>query len=191
MLYKITHRFTGAVIFSLECGSLKLCVEAAVNAEANLRGANLRGANLRGADLSGADLSGADLSGASLIGADLSAADLIGANLRGANLRGADLIGADLIGADLIGADLSGADLIDGGQDARGYRFYAWRDKDGAAVYRAGCHEWQSIGEALAWYGINYSSNGDRVECIARLNLLHAETLRRWPTAKAVAEQAA
>ena len=137
MLYTIKHRVSGAVLFSLGCGSFKLCVEAAVKSGADLRGAYLRGADLRDADL------------------------------RGAHLRD---------------ADLGGADLIDGGQDARGHRFYAWRDKEAAVVvYRAGCHEWTSINDALAWYGPSYPSDGDRTECIARLNLLHSETLRRWP----------
>ena len=142
MLYTIKHRVSGAVLFSLGCGSFKLCVEAAVKSGAHLRDADLRGACLRGAHLRDADL-------------------------RGACLRG---------------ADLGGADLIDGGQDARGHRFYAWRDKEAAVVvYRAGCHEWTSINDALAWYGPSYPSDGDRTECIARLNLLHSETLRRWP----------
>ena len=74
MLFKIKHRFSGSVLFSLETESLKLCVEAAVK----------DGANLYGADLYGADLYGADLRGANLRGADLR-----GANLRGANLDGA------------------------------------------------------------------------------------------------------
>jgi hypothetical protein len=130
MLYEIKHRYTGAVMFALECESLKLCVEAAVSAKANLRGADLYGANLRGADLRG--------------------------------------------------ADLSGADLIDAGQDRRGFRFWAWRNKDGT-VYRAGCHEWADFAEALAWYGDGYPSTGDRHECIARLTLLRDEAARRWP----------
>lgn len=37
MLIEIKHRFTGAVLFPLECGSLKLCVEAAVKSRADLR----------------------------------------------------------------------------------------------------------------------------------------------------------
>jgi hypothetical protein len=157
MLYTIEHRVSGAVLFSLGCGSFKLCVEAAVKSGADLRGADLGGADLRGADLRGACLGGA-------------------------YLGGADLRGADLRGACLGGAYLGGADLIDGGQDARGHRFYAWRDKEAAVVvYRAGCHEWTSINDALAWYGASYPSDGDRTECIARLNLLHSETLRRWP----------
>ncbi len=150
MLYEIKHRYTGAVMFALECESLKLCMEAAVSAKANLRGADLRGANL------------------------------YGANLRGADLRGADLYGANLRGADLRGANLRGADLIDAGQDRRGFRFWAWRNKDGT-VYRAGCHEWADFAEALAWYGDGYPSAGDRHECIARLTLLRDEAARRWP----------
>ena len=161
-LFDIKHRFSGEVLFKLETESLKLCVEAAVKGRTDLCDADLRDADLRGADLRGADLRGADL--------------------RGADLRGADLRDADLRGAYLGGAYLGGADLIDGGQDARGHRFYAWRDKEAAVVvYRAGCHEWTSINDALAWYGASYPSDGDRTECIARLNLLHSETLRRWP----------
>ena len=96
MLYTIEHRVSGAVLFSLGCGSFKLCVEAAVKSGAYLR-------------------------------------------------------------------------------------VYAWRDEKGVIVYRAGCHEWFSIDDALTWYGASYPSDGDRTECIARLNLLHSETLRRWP----------
>ena len=59
MLIEIKHRTTGSVLFSRECGSLKLAVEAAVKIRAYLRGADLRGVNLRGADLDGADLEGA------------------------------------------------------------------------------------------------------------------------------------
>ena len=59
MNYEIKHRFTGAALFSLECDSLKLCVQAALESKANLRDANLSGADLRDADLRGADLSGA------------------------------------------------------------------------------------------------------------------------------------
>ena len=80
MKYEIKHRVTAEVLFSLECASLKLCVQAAVKAKANLEGANLEGANLVGANLKGADLKGAYLVGAYLVGA----------NLEGANLKGAD-----------------------------------------------------------------------------------------------------
>ena len=67
MLYTIKHRVSGAVLFSLGCGSFKLCVEAAVKSGADLRDADLRGACLRGADLGGAYLGGAYLRGKKLI----------------------------------------------------------------------------------------------------------------------------
>ncbi len=70
-LIEIKHRFTGSVLFELDCGGIKICLEAALKAGADLRGADLRGAYLRGANLGGADLSGADLYGADLYGANL------------------------------------------------------------------------------------------------------------------------
>lgn len=100
-LFEIKNRFTGSVIFSLECGSLKLCVEAAVKGGADLCNANLGNANLGNADLGKANLRGANLRGAYLNGAYLSGADLRGADLRGVNLNGAYLSGAYLSGADL------------------------------------------------------------------------------------------
>ena len=56
MLYEIKHRYTGAVLFSHECDSWKICAEAAA-----LSGADLSRAGLYGADLSGANLYGANL----------------------------------------------------------------------------------------------------------------------------------
>ena len=70
-LHEIKHRFTGAVLFSGKFGSLRLCVEAAVEAKADLSRADLYGADLYGANLYGANLYGANLSGANLYGADL------------------------------------------------------------------------------------------------------------------------
>ena len=55
-LYEIKHLITGGVLFSLECDSLKLCVEAAVKAGASLDGASLDGASLNGASLDGAEI---------------------------------------------------------------------------------------------------------------------------------------
>jgi len=77
-VYEIT-RYDGSVLFSLECGSLRICIEAAVKAGACLGDAYLAGANLVGANLGDAYLRGADL---------------VGANLRGANLEDTDLIDA-------------------------------------------------------------------------------------------------
>jgi len=176
MLYEIKHRHTGAVLFSLECGSLKLCVEAAIKSRADLGGADLRGADLGGADLGGADLRGADLGGA----------DLGGAYLRGADLGGADLGGAYLRGAYLGGADLGGAIWIDGGSDRRGFSFFTLRTESGELQIRAGCHCWADFATALAHYGETYSSNGDRDECIARLTLMRDELARRMVSAQAL-----
>jgi len=104
--FEIKNRYTRNIIFEAEAESLKVAVEIAIDAEANLRGANLRWANLRWADLQEADLRWANLREADLRGANLRGADLRGANLRWANLRWADLRGADLRGANLRWADL-------------------------------------------------------------------------------------
>jgi uncharacterized protein YjbI with pentapeptide repeats len=77
-LFEIKSYVTGAVLFQLECGSLKICVEAAVSARANLAGANLARAYLAGAYLAGAYLAGANLARAYLAGAYLAGAYLDG-----------------------------------------------------------------------------------------------------------------
>ena len=117
MLHEIKHRFTGEILFSLDCASLKVCVEAAVRANvslnrASLDGASLNRASLNGASLDGASLNGASLNGASLDGASLNGAWLIGASLIGAWLDGASLNRASLNGASLDGASLNRASLI-------------------------------------------------------------------------------
>ena len=66
MLFEIKSWIDGQVLFALECGSIKACVEAGVKARANLSRANLSWANLSGANLSWVDLFGANLSGANL-----------------------------------------------------------------------------------------------------------------------------
>ena len=98
MKIEIKHRFTGAVIFSVEAVSMREAVEAALAAGCNLIGADLTGADLRVCDLSGADLRGCDLRGC---------------DLRVCNLTGCNLTYADLSGCDLSGADLSGCNLGD------------------------------------------------------------------------------
>jgi hypothetical protein len=98
-LFQIKSRFTGNVLFELQCKSLKSCVEAAVSVGANLYGADLPRANLSGANLSRSDLSGADLSRSDLSRANLSRSDLSGADLYRANLSRSDLSGAYLFGA--------------------------------------------------------------------------------------------
>lgn len=198
-LYEIKHRATGVVLFSLECESLKICVEAAVAnhcdlSHADLSHANLRNANLRNANLSFADLHFADLRSADLRHVDLSCCDLRSADFRSADFRSADLCYANLFCADLSSADLDIADLrftdlsftdlsntviIDGGQDARGFRVFAWRHKDGNVIYRAGCHEWSDYAEACDYYGDSYSSTGNKKECLARLHIIHQGAIQR------------
>ena len=68
MMFEIKHRYSNEVLFSIEIGTLRLAVEAAIKSVANISGANLSGANLSRANLSGADLSGANLYGANLYG---------------------------------------------------------------------------------------------------------------------------
>jgi len=58
MKHEIKHRSTGAVLFSHDCDSWKICAEAATAAKANLVGADLVGADLVGADLRGAEGAG-------------------------------------------------------------------------------------------------------------------------------------
>ena len=111
MKIQIKHRFDLSVIFECEAENMKIAVEMAIKAKADLRSADLNSADLRYADLSSADLRSADLRYADLSSADLSSADLRSADLRYADLRYADLRSADLNSADLRYADLSSADL--------------------------------------------------------------------------------
>ncbi len=107
--FQIRCRFSGAVRFEGEFGSLKLCVEAAVRARADLARANLAGANLARANLARANLAGANLAGANLAGAYLARAYLAGADLARANLADANLADADLARANLARANLADA----------------------------------------------------------------------------------
>jgi hypothetical protein len=111
MLFEIKHRWSGAVLFSVEAESFRFAVEAAVKSKANLSKADLSEANLSEADLSEADLSWADLSEANLSEANLSKANLSWADLSEADLSEADLSEANLSEADLSWADLSEANL--------------------------------------------------------------------------------
>ena len=90
MLYEIKHRYSGAVLFSLETESFRLCIESAIKMKTDLGGADRGGANLIGANLRRADLGGANL-----IGANLGGANLVEADLRRANLEGA--VNADMV----------------------------------------------------------------------------------------------
>ena len=166
MELKIMHRITGAVLFSSESKSLKICVEAAVKSKTDLGGANLRGADLRGADLGGADLRGADLGGAYLRGADLG----------GAALGGADLGGADLGGANLGGADLGGADLMAQLGQPDSWSAWTYVSKDGLQRIRVGCRDFSLTEGRAYWVG-----KDNRREVLAALDYAEAiGKLRGW-----------
>ncbi len=85
MKIEIKNRWTGTILYSAECESIKECLEKAIKEETNLSDANLSDANLMGANLLGANLRDANLTGANLTGANL-----MGANLRDANLTDAN-----------------------------------------------------------------------------------------------------
>jgi uncharacterized protein YjbI with pentapeptide repeats len=176
MNYEIKHRFTGAVLFSLECDSLKLCVQAAVKAKADLRDSDLRGSNLRDSDLRGSNLRDSDLS----------YSDLRGSNLRDSDLRGSDLSYSDLSYSDLRDSDLSYSDLR--GSDLRGSKeaaqlgqpngWHAWTylDKEGKQRVRVGCQDKTIADGRLYW-----ADKEDRREVMAALDYAEAiGNLRGW-----------
>ena len=70
MKIEIKHRYNDSILFAHDCeeNSLKITLQMALKASANLYGADLGGANLRGANLYGANLYGANLYGKKLIG---------------------------------------------------------------------------------------------------------------------------
>ncbi len=81
----------------------------------------------------------------------------------------------------LTGANLARADLIDGGQDARGYRFWAWCRTDGALILRGGCREWIGADAARTHYSAAYAGDGNCAECLARIEAIVAvATTRGW-----------
>ena len=171
-VFKILHRFSGAVLFECEAGSLKACVEIAISNGADLGGAYLGGAYLGGANLGGAYLRGANSGGANLGGADLGGANLSGADLGGANLGGANLGGAYLRGANLGGAYLGGASVIDAGQDSRGYRFVAVKQESDWSIY-AGCRAFTCIADAWAHWQERHDG-ALQAEVHAKLKLIEA-----------------
>ena len=159
MKFEIKHRISGSVLFSLETESLRLCVEAAVNAGADLTYANLASADLRGADLTDANLARADLTGANLRGADLARADLAGAYLTDANLRGAKHV-------------------IEAGTPD-GWRCVGWL-QDGWLAIRVGCRNKRLAEGREYWQG-----KADRSEVLAALDYVESVAKQRgWPTEK-------
>ena len=100
MKFAIKHHYADAVLFEADIPD---DTESGLQMRVALEKATAAGANLDGANLDGADLAGANLAGAYLAGAYLARANLAGAYLAGANLDGANLDGAYLDGANLIG----------------------------------------------------------------------------------------
>ena len=130
MKIEIKNRFSGVVIFSLECASWRI---------------NLRGADLWGANLGDAELGGANLRGANLGGANLGGADLWGAELGGAELGGADLWGARVLGITTVG-------VIDS------WPTTLWHTDQGYRI-QAGCHCF-TLDEAKAHYANRKARQG-------------------------------
>jgi hypothetical protein len=151
MKYEIKHRITGAVLFSMECESIKLCVEAAVRA---------------GATLSGADLSGADLSGVNLFGCDLSRA----------NLSGCDLSRANLSRAYLSDATLSGVKQASQLGQPDGWHAWTYITPENKQRVRVGCRDYTIAEGRDYWKGKDY-----RREVLAALDYAEAiGKLRQW-----------
>ena len=175
MKIDIKCRFSDSVLFSHECESntIKLTLELAVKARANLYSANLAGANLAGADLYGANLSDANLYGANLAYANLYSANLAGANLAHANLIDASLIDANLYGANLAGANLAGADLADANL---AYAYLYGANLEGANLAYANLEEcssyWSAIGNRSELksmqcdtYDVTYTATRMQIGC--------------------------
>jgi uncharacterized protein YjbI with pentapeptide repeats len=166
MKYEIKHRITGAVLFSMECESIKLCVEAAVRAGCDLSGANLSDANLSDANLSDANLSRADLSDATLSGAYLS----------DATLSGATLFGCDLSRADLSGADLSGVKQAAQLGQPDGWHAWTYITPENKQRVRVGCRDYTIAEGRDYWKG-----KDNRREVLAALDYAEAiGKLRQW-----------
>jgi len=65
--FEIKNRFSGELIFTIETGSWRLAIEAAIKSNVDLSSANLLSADLSSADLRSANLSSADLRSADLL----------------------------------------------------------------------------------------------------------------------------
>ena len=186
MHFAIKNRWTNAVLFEGDFDTMRLCVQAAMAAKADLGDADLRDADLRGADLSGADLYDADLYDANLYGAnlydaDLRGADLYDADLRGANLRGANLYDANLRGANLRGANLRGKKIKTATVFAGLYDYIVipYITEDGEKWIKMGCHnrilsDWESD------FWNNPTEFPDDGSVKSNLRLMAFETAKKW-----------
>ena len=148
MKIEITSRLDASVLFALdvENNSIRVTLEAAVKA-------------------------GADLTRAYLTRADLTGANLDRAYLDGADPTGADLTRADLTRAYLTGANLAGANVIDAGTP-NGWRTVGWL-RDGRLSIRVGCRDKRLDDGRAYWTGKEdrreVMAALDYVEAIAKL----------------------
>ena len=161
-LHQIKSRFSGFVLFEMECGSLRFAVEAAVKGGAYLGGAYLHGANLVGANLVGANLGGANLGGA---------------NLHGANLGGHKVNGD-------IGIIQAG---IPDNWDTLGFV-----DADtGELIVAVGCRVKAIAAGRAYWSSPEHPELEDRCEVLAALDYIEAVARLRGWTGAVIASEAA
>ena len=165
MKIEIKARFDGSLLFAHDCpeNNIKITVQGALAAKANLGGANLRGANLRGANLGGANLGGAYLRGA----------DLGGADLRGAYLRGAILSDTEK-----VSITSSRPCLRINSLGSRNDELFLWLTDEGPFV-RAGCF-WGTLEEFEVAVKKKHGDNEHAREYVAALALfrVHVELCR-------------
>ncbi len=182
MKFDIKNPFSDAVLFTLECGSLKLCLEGAVKGGADLGEADLRGANLRGANLRGANLRGAYLGEANLRGANLGEANLRGADLRGAYLGETNLRGADLGGANLGGYKIDGKIGIITAGDPNNWCAFGFVVEEIAQLrVQVGCRNKEINDGRAYWASDAHPEQENRREVLAALDYIEAVAkLRGW-----------
>jgi len=188
MKIEIKHRYTDAVLFAYDAenNTMRLTVEAAVSAKAELRGSNLRYSDLRGSDLRGSKLSDSDLRDSDLSGSNLRGSDLRGSNLRGSDLRDSDLRGSDLRGSKLSGGDLSGdRPILQIGPIGSRADFLIAYLTDTGIMIRAGC--WYGTrGEFAAAVVAEHDDNVHAREYRAALAMIDAHAALWTPATPAV-----
>lgn len=156
---------------------------------ANLKGVSFQGAQLAGTSLIDCELSNANMRHVNAIGAVFNDAHAPGADFTGACLRRASFTntylceanfdGASLFEASFTAATLRGANLILGGQDIRGYLFYAYRDRHGKVQISAGCRRF-GIESAISWWSQRHSDDPLlREDCLALVARLQRMAVAR------------
>ena len=177
MRIEIKHRLTADVLFAHEAdgNTLKITLEAAVKAGADLAYANLARADLAYANLARADLADANLARADLARADLARANLADADLARANLAYDNLAHAYLAGAYLARADLVGVTAVIDAGTPDGWRCVGWL-RDGWLSVHVGCRDMRLAEGRTYWSG-----KPDRAEVLLALDYVErVAVLRGW-----------